>query len=60
LLGSEGLPLQPAGPANTGKALSVQERKAFSLYRDAAAETLDQRDVPNGPTSSKALTIERY
>jgi|SaaInl3SG_22_DNA_1037383.scaffolds.fasta_scaffold29904_2 flagellar protein FlgJ len=59
-LASEGLPLQPLEPANTGKALSAQERKAFSLYRDAAAETLDQRDVPNGPTSSKALTIERY
>ena len=59
-LASEGLPLQPLEPANTGKALSAQERKAFSLYRDAAAETLDKRDVPNGPTSSKALTIERY
>jgi hypothetical protein len=47
-------------PANTGKALSAQERKAFSLYRDAAAETLDQRDAPNGPTSSNALLIERY
>ena len=59
-LASEGLPLQAAGPVNTGKVLSSREQKAFSLYRDAAAETLDQRDVPNGPTSSTALTIERY
>jgi Rod binding domain-containing protein len=59
-LAPEGLPLQPLEPANTGKALSAQERKAFSLYRDAAAETLDQRDAPNGPTSSNALLIERY
>ena len=59
-LASEGLPLQPLEPANTAKALSAQERKAFSLYRDAAAETVDQRDAPNGPTSSNALLIERY
>ena len=59
-LGSEGLPLQPAGPANPGKALSVQERKAFSLYRDAAAETVNQHGAPNGPTPSNAFLIERY
>ena len=59
-LAAEGLPLQVVEPANAGKALSAQERKAFSLYRDSAAETLDQRDAPNGPTSSNALLIERY
>ena len=59
-LASEGLPLQVVEGANTGKVLSAQERKAFSLYRDAAAETVDQRDAPNGPTSSNALLIERY
>ena len=59
-LDSEGLPLQAAGPVNAGKALSSQERKAFNLYRDAAAEALNQRDASNGPTSSNAFLIERY
>ena len=59
-LGSQGLPLQVVEGANTGKALSAQERKAFCLYGDASAETVDQRDAPNGPTSSNALLIERY
>ena len=59
-LASEGLPLQVVEGANAGKALSVQEQKAFSLYRDAATETVDQRDAPNGPTPSNALLIERY
>jgi Rod binding domain-containing protein len=59
-LASEGLPLQPLEPTNTGKALSSQERKAFSLYRDAAAEALNQGDAPNGLTSSNAFLIERY
>ena len=59
-LASEGLPLQVVEPVNAGKVLSAQEQKAFSLYLDAATEALNQRDAPNGPTSSNALLIERY
>jgi Rod binding domain-containing protein len=59
-LAAEGLPLQVVEPVNAGKSLSAQEQKAFSLYRDAATEALNQRDAPNGPTSSNALLIERY
>ena len=54
------MPLQVVEPVNAGKSLSAQEQKAFSLYRDAATEALNQRDAPNGPTSSNALLIERY